>query len=147
MKKFSCAFIVFCLISLVFSCNNEPEDEFPFITDCDQLTIINASLYENEESDPFFLELATITEDCLSINYSASGCDGSTWIPALYDSSGVDESKPEQRYLRFKLENKELCTAQFIETVTFDIQNLRIDGSNEIILNLETWPVQLVYTY
>ena len=88
-----------------------------------------------------------INGDCLVINFSASGCDGNTWIVKLIDSEQILESNPIQRNLRISLENNEDCTAVPNKTLTFDISNLQIQDDNRIYLNITNSGDQILYEY
>ena len=83
----------------------------------------------------------------MSINLSASGCDGNNWEYKLVDSGNIAESSPEQRYLKFKLINNEVCLAVFDRIVTFKLEPIRVEGSNEIVLNIEGYQEPLTYSY
>lgn len=108
--------------------------------------IIDENIYENVNAHPFFWVNASIDDDCLDIEISAAGCDGSTWQAALIDSGAIAESLPEQRYLKFRFINEELCTAQFTQIFHFDLVPLRT-SNDEVLLNLDGWEEALLYSY
>ena len=114
---------------------------------CDETTVVNEDIYKNLVSDHFTFVNAEITNNCLTIEISASGCDGNSWEFKLVDSGAVAESSPEQRYLKFQLINEEACLAVFKKTVSFDLTPLQINGSQEIILHLEGLEPSLHYKY
>ena len=146
MKNLNFIIPFFLIILAQFACDM-PEDELPVDNSCDKNVIINADDFVNVETSFFELINATINDHCLEIEYSASGCDGDSWIPNLYDANEIAESLPEQRRLRFKLDNQELCLAVFTKTISFDISNLQTGPSGELILNLEDWDEALRYMY
>ena len=80
---------------------------------CDLAVVLDNSIYETVESDFCSLKTAEIDGDCLSVNISASGCDGSTWVLTIVDSEEIAESMPPQRYLKLALANNEVCLAVF----------------------------------
>ncbi|WP_303318497.1 hypothetical protein Q4Q34_04090 [Flavivirga abyssicola] len=125
----------------------EDDDIKPTIDICDQKTVINKNIYNNLVSADFNLVSAEITNNCLTIEISASGCDGNSWEFNLVDSGAVAESSPEQRYLKFQLINQEACLAVFKKTISFDLAPLQINGSNEIILHFEGLESLLRYKY
>lgn len=144
LKKAS--FIIGIMVCLM---NMQCEDEDVLIVNqnCDQVVIINETLYENLETDFFTFGDVKIIDNCLSITIGASGCSGDSWKFNLIDSGAVAESSPEQRYLKFALENNEDCLAALGGTISFDLAPLQVNGSNEIILNLEGLESSLNYKY
>jgi len=114
---------------------------------CDESTSINEALYNDGPKDFIDIKDASITGDCLTISYSASGCSGDSWEVNLYDSGKVAESEPEQRYLRLSMMNPEACLAVFEKERTFDISNLQIENNGTLILHLEDYEESLRYTY
>ncbi|OUS03358.1 hypothetical protein A9Q86_00125 [Flavobacteriales bacterium 33_180_T64] len=114
---------------------------------CEQTVIIDSGFYELAESDLYTLISVQIEDNCLAINVSASGCDSSSWSMVLVDSGAVAESSPEQRFLKFVFSNEEDCLAVFTQERSFDLSPLQITGSNEVILNIESFSETLTYMY
>ena len=117
------------------------------VSDCEQRIFIDEEYYNILESGFFTFITADVNEDCLSLEFAASGCDSGSWEFNLVDSGSVAESSPEQRFLKPELINNELCLAVFTKLVTFNLVPLRVEGSNEIILNIEGLDTSLTYTY
>ncbi|GAA3603233.1 hypothetical protein Q4Q39_13880 [Flavivirga amylovorans] len=136
--------VLCCFLSI--QCD-EDDDNIPTKGICDQTTIVKKEIYDSLVSADFTFVDAEVKGDCLTIEISASGCDGNTWKFNLVDSGAVAESSPEQRYLKFQLINEEACLAVFKRIVSFDLTPLQISGSNEIILNLEGLESSLRYKY
>ncbi|WP_282136540.1 hypothetical protein [Seonamhaeicola maritimus] len=134
---------------IIFSFLNTQCEEDVIIDDllCDFTTVIDETKYANLSSDNFTFVNAEIEGDCLSIEIGASGCDGSTWKFELIDSGDVAESSPEQRYLKLDFNNDELCDAYFESTFTFDLNPVKVQGSNKIILHLDGLDESLEYSY
>lgn len=105
-------------------------------SDCDQNVIISETEYRDAISDPFSITKIEIIENCLNITFSASGCDGSTWEIKLIDSRLVVESNPCQRSLKLILQNKEICTAVPSKEISFNIEDLQIEGNDKTTLNI-----------
>lgn len=135
-----------CCFILLFM-NTQCDDDDIQVSPCDQVTVIDNGFYTTSESSEFSFQAAEIIENCLNVSISASGCDGSTWSMVLVDSGNIAESFPEQRYLKFVFTNNETCLAVFNQDRSFDISNLQIEGSNEIILNIEGFPESITYQY
>ena len=136
MKNLILLFFLF----LFFSCDHHNH------IDCDKEAIVDNELYLNGPDDHITINGVEVEDDCLNINFGASGCDGSTWKIELYDSGNIAESWPEQRYIRLSLKNQELCDAYFERELSFDISGLKVSG-NEVILNLTNWADQISYIY
>ena len=52
-------------------------------SDCGPFVVESADKYESPNSDSFEILNASINGDCMTIEYAASGCDGSTWVVML----------------------------------------------------------------
>lgn len=144
LKKISFAIgIMFCSMNILC----EEESDFNGDIVCDEITIVSESLFANLDSADFTFINAEIINNCLIIDIGASGCDSNTWDFQLIDSGAIAESLPEQRYLKFQLINEEVCLAYFQRTTSFDLMPLQIEGSNEILLNIEGMASSLTYEY
>ncbi len=127
---------------VLVACSNDDD----ITTNCDLFTIVSAAQFENAPKDQVNINSAVINDDCLKINFSASGCDGDSWEVLFIDSGGVSFSLPPQRNLRLSLKNEELCDAFITRELTFDIKTLRV-GGNQVLLNIQNFNEQLLYTY
>ena len=136
-------FFLFLLIG-VFSCGNKDDDGN--LINCDKEVVISASEYDTAPNDDVTINQLAINENCLKINFSASGCDGESWILKLIDSGGIDESLPPQRTLRLSLKDEEDCEAYITKELTFDISDLQVDG-NQVLLNITNSNDQILYEY
>ncbi|MCF7559049.1 hypothetical protein L3X39_00245 [Sabulilitoribacter multivorans] len=134
--------VAFCFMNM--QCDDDSDD---YLGVCDQTTVIDESLYDSLESNNFTILGAEIQNNCLTIEFGASGCDGNSWTYQLVDSGAVAESSPEQRYLKFELLNNEACLAYFEKSISFDLTSLQITGSNKIILHIDGYESSLTYTY
>lgn len=137
--KLSAWFIL--LIAALTSC-----EDVDYPTICDQQVIISKITYHTIQSDHFYLLSADMNGDCLTIQFAASGCDGSRWRVKLIDSGVLLYSDPPQRNLRFILENIEMCDALIVKEISFDVKKLRVSG-NEVLLNLSNSDIQITYKY
>ncbi|NMH89808.1 hypothetical protein [Flavivirga algicola] len=145
MKKiFFVASVVLCFMNM--QCNDDDGID-PSLFVCDQAVVVDKEVYDNLDSAHFTLVNAEISNNCLTIEISASGCDGNSWEFNLIDSGAIAESSPEQRYLKLQLVNKEACLAVFKRTVSFDLTPLQVSGSREIILHLKGLESSLNYKY
>ena len=137
---------VCCCFMLLFMNTQCDEDDIQS-SPCDQMVVIDDGFFNSAVSSEFMFQSAEIIENCLNVSISASGCDSSTWSMVLVDSGAVAESLPEQRFLKFVFTNNEVCLAVFSQERSFDISNLQVEGSNEIILNIEGFPESITYQY
>ncbi len=60
----------------ILSCSKSDDNENP--ANCDFKTIISAEEYKNAPSGQLTINNLAINGNCLKINFSSSGCDGST---------------------------------------------------------------------
>lgn len=109
--------------------------------------IVDNTEYQNAESDFYSFIGVGIDGDCLVVSFTASGCSGDTWELKLVDSEAIMESFPPQRSLRFVLVNNEACLAVFTQQREFDIRNLRVEGTDEVILNIDNFEGPITYSY
>ena len=143
-SKILIACICFPLLLMNTQCDDDDDIQD---SNCGEFVIIDNSFYESAVSTDYTLVGFSIDEDCLTIEISASGCDGETWSMVLVDSGNIAESSPEQRFLKFVFTNNEACLAVFSQSRNFDLSNLQIEGSNEIVLNIDEFPEAITYTY
>lgn len=121
------------------------EDDYE--SNCDQAILISADEYENAPNGFLNISSLEIDGDCLLINFSSSGCSGSSWIIQLIDADVILESYPVQRNLRLSLKNDEACAAVITKEISFDISELQLSGENPIKLNLVNSGDQILYEY
>lgn len=107
--------------------------------------IIDLQEYRNAPNDPLVINSLKIEGDNLIIDFSASGCDGKTWVVKLIDSGMIAESYPVQRTLRLSLENKEACDAFIGKEISFNIKSLQIQGYDRVSLNVSGKNILYVY--
>lgn len=128
---------LFISLLLFTSCeeSNSVEEEDNSSSNCNSEVLVSASEYASSESDDFTINSIEINGDCVEVNYSASGCDGSTWKTRFIDSEQILESFPIQRNLVFELTDNEECEAFITKTVSFDVSELKVEDE-EVILNI-----------
>lgn len=88
-----------------------------------------------------------VVGDSLVVEVTSSGCSGSSWVFKVFDSEVIAESYPIHRFMRIFLDNKELCLAVITKKVSFDLKPIRTTGYKNIIINLDKWTSQLLYSY
>lgn len=136
-------FLCFTFLLMNTQCDDDDEVQAP----CGQAVVVDSGFFETAESDTFELSYARIEGNCLNVNISSSGCDGTTWSLVLVDSGHVAESLPEQRYLKLVFSNSEVCDAIVTQERSFDLTAIRVMSSNDIILNIEGLDESLHYLY
>ena len=144
LSKIGIACICFPLLLMNTQCD---EDDDMQVSDCGQAVIIDVAFFESAVSGDYELVNVDINDDCLTIEVSASGCGGETWSMVLVDSGAIAESLPVERYLKFVFTNEETCLAVFNQSRVFNLTTLRLDGTNEVILNIEGFPDVINYMY
>ena len=113
---------------------------------CNQDVIISLDEYTNAPNDYLVINNIELNANCLKINFSSSGCSGSSWEVKLIDAENLLYSNPPQRNLRLSLKNEELCEAYITKEITFDISSLQVDG-NQVFLNITNTNQQILYKY
>ena len=137
------ASICFILLFINAKCSDDDEAE----SSCGPMAVIDAGFYDASESDAYNLMSAEIMGNCLTVEISAGGCDGSTWSLVLVDSGAIAESIPAKRSLKLVFSNLEDCEAQITQTRVFDLRNIQIEGSSAVILNFQNLDEVLRYDY
>lgn len=135
-------FTIFAVGVLFISCTCEDPEPM----NCDFNTIISPQEYSDAPSDFVKINHLEITENCLYINFSSSGCSGDTWEIKLIDSGVILESNPPQRNLRLSLKNDETCLAYLTKELSFDISNLQVEGS-DVHLRFSQSNANILYQY
>ncbi len=120
------------------------EDDEGRRSSCDDIVVISADDFDNGPNASVSIINVSVIDDCLQIEYGASGCDGNSWVIDLVDSDEVDG---QNRHIRLALQNTEACLAFFTRSVSYDISALQIQGLNEVILNLTNWEIPITYAY
>ena len=136
-------FLAIALLLAAMQCKTDIVEPNP---ECPERVEISDKLFRNGPNDELELLSAEILNDCLIIEFTASGCDGSAWEVKLFDANAIKESYPVQRDLRLSLKNQEICDAVITKTLSFDISPLQLDY-DKILLNLTNSGEQLLYEY
>lgn len=119
----------------------------PNTSECDRSAISGAIAYQSALTDPLTVNNLTINGNCLTINFSSSGCNGDSWQVHLVDAGSVFESNPPQRNLKFSLKNEEMCEAYITKEISFDISSLQVEGSESVLLNIINTSDEILYSY
>ena len=115
-------------------------DESPSECDCYKDVIISETEYEHAPAESFTIQEMKIKDDCLTIKFSASGCDGKSWNVKLIGWGNYDKSNPPQTTLKLSLNNKEECLAVISKEVSFNLKPLKEyfqhHRTNQLYLNI-----------
>ncbi len=141
--------IIMALVCVALFLNMQCDDDETSLpqTNCASFVAIDGFSYGNSATSPYSINSVSITEDCLLIEVSATGCDGNTWDMQLVDSDVVSESNPPERFVKFFLINTEDCLAVVDRARSFDLTPLQVEGVNEIIINVDEYSEPITYTY
>ncbi|QCK15657.1 hypothetical protein [Mangrovivirga cuniculi] len=142
MNKFN-FFLLVPFIGILFSCDNN-DKIIPPNNNCDKELIMSKDLYENAPSDPLTIESTELNGNCLTINFYAGGCDGSTWKYELIGDPRSILEGPVHHNIRLSLEDNELCEAIIRKEVSFDL-NPALSSENLVILTLTNNDEEIVY--
>ena len=135
-------FLALTLLSII----NCSEGNDPDPNGCDLGTVISENSYRDAPSGELTINSIEIENDCLKINFSASGCSGESWKVRLIDSGSIKESDPPQRDIRLSLDNEEMCQAYITQELSFNISGLKVDGGR-VVLILTNSGDQILYEY
>lgn len=80
----------------------------------------------------------TISDNCLTFDYGASGCDSENWLVKMYVGDEVTYTTPPSRNVIVVLENPEACTAFFVDEKQFDLSELQSQGNVLLVFNDST---------
>lgn len=135
---------ILAVSSSFLCCKKESKHHAPSF--CDAQTIVSNDVFKKAPSDPLVINSLAINHHCLTVNFSAGGCNGDSWEVKLIDSEFVMESMPEQRKLLLSLKNEEMCEAYLTKELSFNISNLQTSG-NSVVLRFENSDQSIVYEY
>lgn len=151
---------IILLILLISSCTNSQEPKTQFnaspnniIQDsivpinCSAQIVIDSKLYSDSLKSNLSINQVRIDGNCIMINYSSGGCDGSTWNLKLIGSDIIEGSYPETRGLKLVLENNETCEMDITKDIAFDLANIKMDNSSTIQLSLQNWDKSITFSY
>lgn len=142
MQSFFKIFILTAAVGLMLSCNKQNSNElYPF-----PQAIVDSAAYNQVVFQPAILD-ASILGDFLTIRFGQSGCTDQFEFIQLFDANVIAKSNPPQRYIRLSVPPTGMCGAYWVREVSFQLQNLRINGTNTIFLNLEGYSQRLEYHY
>ncbi len=137
-------FMTLIVYLTLISCSDDGDTYVSSV--CNRQAFINSDLFENSAPDDVTINTFILDKDCLTIQFSSSGCDGSTWEYEIIDSGDIIETSPPQRNLKLAFSNNEDCSAAIKIQNTFNIQNLQVDG-NQVLLNFVNTGDQFLYDY
>lgn len=142
-------FVLAVLIGTLFiSCSNDDDNNPSNVTTCNSAAeVISEENFNGITTSNYNVTDIQLNGDCLEITTSSSGCDPETWEMNLFSVDAFYTVFPLQRAVKIELVNEQLCQAVFQKTISFDLTPFRIDGQNEIPLNIEEWDEQMVYEY
>lgn len=140
----------FLSILLIIGCNKNDDDnviQCEQSDNCDKCIIMDRDLYYGTNTENYTINHIQINQDCIEIEFSSSGCDGSSWQIDLVDLGGISETAVPQRDLKLKLQNLEDCEAAITRTISFDLKPLRLENYNAINLKIADYEDLIRYQY
>lgn len=152
-KQFRMKTVLFSMsILLLFSCGTKKisgdgaGQTIEMKTEKKLVATIGKSAMNN---NPFRITNAVIEGNKLIVDVSYSGGCEEHFFELVGDEA-ISKSLPPQRTIRLVHTGKQdLCKAMIMRTLEFDIKNLAYQqkAGSEIILKLEGWDQQLMYTF
>ena len=71
------------VLGLFISCSEDDDITDNDISLCDSTVVIDSEQFENTSTDEVTINSVAIENDCLTVNFSAGGCNGDTWMTEL----------------------------------------------------------------
>ncbi|EPR72583.1 hypothetical protein ADIWIN_2473 [Winogradskyella psychrotolerans RS-3] len=137
---------MFSLVSMFLMSFQCHEDDV-ILLPCGLEVVSDNEAYETSESDNYGVLNVDLSGDCLTVDVTTSGCDNNDWVLTLIDSENIAESMPSQRYLKLTLFNNQDCSVVLEKAETFDLSLLKVEGTNEVLLNIEGLSESVLYSY
>ncbi|MBB4079786.1 hypothetical protein GGR28_002413 [Lewinella aquimaris] len=133
-------FLSFLLLPAVLltACNDDDDNAFRLACGPD-IQIVDVIV--EREFDDFHLDSARVTDLCLEVTISASGCGSQGWTLDLITFGEVAESYPTQTSARLLFDDGVAdgdftCAAYITETYTFDLSPYLTPGTLPTVLSL-----------
>ncbi|CAH1001685.1 hypothetical protein LEM8419_02591 [Neolewinella maritima] len=120
MKRFFPA----CVLALLLTACGDDDDQIPRLLCGPDITI--GDVLVAREFDSFTLVDAKVTDLCLEVTVSATGCSSQGWTMELFTFGEVAESLPTQTSARLLFDDgvdaaEFTCQAEVTETYSFDL--------------------------
>lgn len=151
----------FILLMAFLSCNNDDSTVLtnPNLEDstanfycsdsvnplCSEKVLIDPLRFDTASNNQLSVLNLGIKDNCMELEYGASGCDGSSWQLTLLDTGSLSLNNPPTRKLKFDFYNEELCLAYFVKKISFDLCPLKHPGVDSLILMIGD--TTLIYRY
>ena len=144
MKK---GLFIILLSMFIMSCDSD-DDNSNIENNCDFISeIISEGDFNALNTSNYVITEVVLNNDCLKITFGSTGCGTELWEENLFSTDTFYTVFPLQRALKMELINDELCQAEFLKTVSFDLTPFQIDGQSELPLNIDGWNEQINYEY
>lgn len=142
MKTYFKFAVLILLATLVLACDKRDSYEL----EAYPTVLVDSAGYHQVVFQPAILG-ATIHGGFLTIRFGQSGCSDQFQSIELFDANAIGKSIPPQRYIRLSVPPTGLCGAYWVREASFNLRNLRINGTNTVLLNLEGYSQRLEYSY
>lgn len=145
MKKIA---IFILLLIVILSCNSNDNETLVPTSSCNENAQIETETNFNSiETNNYVIQNVVLTNNCLAITLSSSGCNAVNWDMNLFSHNNFTAVYPLQRFAKIELINNEMCLAVFSKTISFDLTPYQVQNQNQVTINLEGWNEPIVYTY
>jgi len=142
--------LVFVLFIGVFFVSCDFMDDHiknPGTTTCDKSAVEDATRFNQVSTNNYTITNVVLSEDCLEITVSSSGCDPDNWTMNLIGAMSLATVSPPHVGVKVELINNEACLAVFQKTVSFDLKDFQWTGQNQVLLNINGWNTPILYQY
>ena len=138
-------FTAIMILSTLMSCNDNDDNTSNDKNICEPEIIVSEEAFNNAPNSGHSINELQLEGDCLTIDFSASGCGGDTWEIKLVASPIVIETFPIQQFIRLSLKNEEVCRAVIRKSVTFDISKLKETSPEPSFINFVGYNDKVFY--
>ncbi|MDO5655904.1 MAG: hypothetical protein Q4G27_07170 [Flavobacteriaceae bacterium] len=109
--------------------------------------IVSDEFFQLIETTNYHITDLEISDNCLRISVSSSGCDPTNWNMKLFSTNSFYTVQPYERILKIELNNNQSCLAVFEKSVSFDLIPYQIQGQSETPLHIVGWNEPIIYRY
>lgn len=132
------------VFGLIAACD---DDDDSGAQTCNRTAILDPERFVSAPSQTVTINRAEIEGDCLEISFSASGCNGDTFVLNLIGAPSDAAVFPPLVQIRLDLESSELCEALITRELSFDLSVFQQPNTNSLSLRLENNQQNLLYRY
>ncbi len=134
---------LFLLVFSITNCSNNQDPKRLLNSDTIR---VNDNLFLNAPDDTYQITEVNIVGNTLNITITYGGGCGNINYD-LFAPTGYDDSLPLQKDVRLAFEDRDNCEALVELELSFNIEQIQVEGTNQIRINLTGWETPIDYSY